>query len=93
MHVNSRSCIFADIDVIDVKAADAASHRLSVLPAEGSKVVNGEEAVSEVMTAAEDVEEEEEAAACEEGINGEECMRRLLHDAHLDYTYACRGRP
>ncbi|KAM0878359.1 hypothetical protein ACQ4PT_034911 [Festuca glaucescens] len=82
-----------DIGVIDVKAADAASDGLAVLPAEGGKVGNGEEAVSEVMTMAEDVEAEE--AACEEGVDGEECMqRRLLHDAHLDYIYTQRkGRP
>ncbi|KAM0836933.1 hypothetical protein ACQ4PT_061999 [Festuca glaucescens] len=83
-----------DSSVIDVKAADAASDGLAALPAEGGKVGNGEEAVPEVMTAAaEDLEKEEEA--CEEGIDGEECMqRRLLHDAHLDYIYTQRkGRP
>ncbi|KAM0878360.1 hypothetical protein ACQ4PT_034912 [Festuca glaucescens] len=82
-----------DTGVINDKAADAASDGLAVLPAEGGKVGNGEEAVSEATAAAEDTEEEE--AACEEGIDGEECMqRRLLHDAHLDYIYTQRkGRP
>ncbi|KAM0837698.1 hypothetical protein ACQ4PT_061462 [Festuca glaucescens] len=81
-----------DIGVIDVKAADAASDELATLLAEGSKVGNGEEAVSEVTAAAEDADAEE---ACEEGIDGEECMqRRLLHDAQLDYIYTQRkGKP
>ncbi|KAM0833676.1 hypothetical protein ACQ4PT_064112 [Festuca glaucescens] len=89
------SAAHQDTGVIDAKTADAASDGLAVLPAEVRKVGNGQEAVPEVMTAAaEDVEAEEEAA-CDEGINGEECMqRRLLHDAHLDYIYTQRkGRP
>ena len=92
-----RSCLytFADIGVINVKAADAASvDRLAVVRTEGGMAGNGEEAVSsEVTTAAEEVEEEE---ACGEGNDGEEeCMqRRLLHDAHLDYIYTQhKGRP
>ncbi|KAM0900196.1 hypothetical protein ACQ4PT_020809 [Festuca glaucescens] len=77
-----------DTGIINVKSADAASDGLAVLPAEGSKVGNGEEAAPEVTRAA--AEE-----ACEEGTDGEECMqRRLLHDAHLDYIYTQRkGKP
>jgi len=38
-------------------------------------------------------EEEEGAAACEEG-NDECFQRRLLHDAHLDYIYTQhKGKP
>ncbi|CAM0950265.1 unnamed protein product [Alopecurus aequalis] len=86
-----RSCIFADIGVTNVKAADAASDKLVALHTEGGKVGNGEEAVWEAMTAAEEGEEE----ACGEGNDGEECMqRRMLHDAHLDYIYTQhKGRP
>ncbi|CAM0950266.1 unnamed protein product [Alopecurus aequalis] len=80
-----------DIGVTNVKAADAASDKLVALHTEGGKVGNGEEAVWEAMTAAEEGEEE----ACGEGNDGEECMqRRMLHDAHLDYIYTQhKGRP
>jgi hypothetical protein len=91
MLTNGASCISAGTGVINVEAGDSASDELAVSHTAGGKVGKGEEAVSEMMTAAEDVEEE----ACEEGINGDECLqRRLLHDAHLDYIYTQRkGRP
>ncbi|BAF27601.1 phytosulfokines 2 precursor [Oryza sativa Japonica Group] len=64
-----------------VKAVAAVAADQLVLQLEGD-TGNGDE-VSELMGAA-----EEEAAACEEGKNNDECVqRRLLSDAHLDYIY------
>uniref|UniRef100_A0A0E0F2L4 Phytosulfokine n=1 Tax=Oryza meridionalis TaxID=40149 RepID=A0A0E0F2L4_9ORYZ len=65
-----------------VKAVAVAADQL-VLQLEGQGDTGNGDEVSELMGAA-----EEEAAACEEGKNNDECVqRRLLSDAHLDYIY------